>query len=402
MRFKRGSFMGKSLEKWCIENERTDILNEFRGTIGDYKKIVEPSKVPYNSSSYAIWHCSICGSSKSLQIKERILINEVVCSKCKKQKVLDKRFMVLQSETNNIGYLAKTIQSSLPEQYIYYYLKRAFNNIESQKRFEWLGGMSIDIYIPEYKIGIEYDGERFHANRPNDKLKFELCKKNGVRLLRIVERIKAPPKITTDFADWYYLYTPNYDYTNISEPIFALLNHLDYSIEPIFQKIPLNPRMDIVNIEKHIKKEFDKKTLFYKWTELGEYWDFEKNGEILPNHIFKSDNKVYYLRCPKCDAQYGFRPAKRNKSIPPCPCDRTRYIKRENEIIHAYKSTGLIEFEDTLLDRQIEDEIFQTAQGMYQCFRYFGTIEVYELGTSKYNKPFLVEYFNRYTSKRMF
>lgn len=401
--------MVKSLEKWCKDNNRMDILEEYGGKLGEggmislFKdRITKPSKIAFNSSEYVVWNCLKCGSYKSLRVKERILLDKMDCLKCKKENALNKRFEKLQSEVTDISYLAKTIHSSIPEQYLYYYLKKAFSNIESQKDFDWLNDMSIDIYLPEYRIGIEYDGERYHTNNYNDKLKFELCKKNQVRLLRIVESSKKQETKTEYPADWYYLYNPNHNYTNISEAIFELLRYIDKNKESIFHENPINLRNDFVHIEKQIKKEFDKRTLFYKWSELGEYWDYEKNGDIMPNHVFKSDNKTYYLKCPKCSKEYSFRPYYRRKAIPPCSCEEKQYVERAREILSIYENTDLIKFEDTLLDRQIEDEILQTAEGLHQSYRYFGAIEPYQISLSEFtNKRFLVEYLNNYTNKKI-
>lgn len=154
--------------------------------------------------------------------------------------------------------------------------------------------MSIDIFIPEYRIGIEYDGERFHENKSNDELKFKLCKENQVTLIRVVESSKLKLTKTEYPADWYCIYSPNNNYTNISEAIFELLNYIDKNRESIFRENPINLKNDLVSIEKEIKKEFDKRTLFYKWPELVDYWDYERNGDILPNHVFKSDTKAYF------------------------------------------------------------------------------------------------------------
>lgn len=393
--------MAKSLQKWCVDNERMDILEQYGGVLGEYPQITEPTKLSYNSLQYIKWNCLKCGSYKVLTVKERTLIDEIECLKCKKQKALDKRFRMLQAETINVGFLAKTIHSSIPEQYIYYYLKKAFDSIESQKKFEWLGGMSIDLYIPEHKMAIEYDGERFHSNRLNDKLKFELCKKNGVKLVRVVEISDLNLEKKEYFSDWYYAYNPNYNYTNISEVIIELLRYIDINVASVFYENPINLKQDLIHIEKQIKNEFNKRTLFYKWPELAAYWDYKRNGDILPNHVFKSDNQIYYLKCPNCDNQYRFWPSKRKKSIPPCNCEKDRYATRVDEIINEYENTGIIAFEDTLLERQIEDEILQTAEGLYQCFRHFGTIEVYNLGSSRFSKPFLVDYFNKYIKKEM-
>ena len=68
-------------------------------------------------------------------------------------------------------------------------LRQIFERVISRKiiktdadRFE------IDIYIPEIKLGIEYDGVRFHNNKAQkDKLKNQIAKKQGIILIRIRE-----------------------------------------------------------------------------------------------------------------------------------------------------------------------------------------------------------------------
>lgn len=67
---------------------------------------------------------------------------------------------------------------------------------ERQKKFDWLGRQSLDIYVPSVNIGIECQGlqhfkpinyfggiEGFENRVRLDKLKKELCDKNGVELL---------------------------------------------------------------------------------------------------------------------------------------------------------------------------------------------------------------------------
>lgn len=55
-----------------------------------------------------------------------------------------------------------------------------------------LNGMEIDIYIPELKIGIEYNGLRWHSDKfKKDKYyhinKTNICKENGIKLIQIFE-----------------------------------------------------------------------------------------------------------------------------------------------------------------------------------------------------------------------
>lgn len=46
---------------------------------------------------------------------------------------------------------------------------------------------NIDIYIPALQIGIEYDGSSWHADITRDQDKDELCKANGIKLIRLRE-----------------------------------------------------------------------------------------------------------------------------------------------------------------------------------------------------------------------
>lgn len=63
-----------------------------------------------------------------------------------------------------------------------------------QKRFNWLGLQSLDFYLPDYKIGIEcqgeqhfkqcaYFGNKLEEIKERDKNKRELCKKNGIKII---------------------------------------------------------------------------------------------------------------------------------------------------------------------------------------------------------------------------
>ena len=73
-------------------------------------------------------------------------------------------------------------------------------DIERQKRFDWLGRMSLDFYLPKYNIAIECQGmqhfhpihffggkERFMHDIENDEIKNRLCNKNGIKIIYIVK-----------------------------------------------------------------------------------------------------------------------------------------------------------------------------------------------------------------------
>ncbi|KPP96685.1 MAG: hypothetical protein HLUCCA01_13230 [Bacteroidetes bacterium HLUCCA01] len=83
--------------------------------------------------------------------------------------------------------LTKIVQRILPE-----------NEILRHHRPKWLDGLELDIYIPELKLGIEYQGQQhFHPVkawggkkaleelRERDAKKKDLCKELNVKLIKV-------------------------------------------------------------------------------------------------------------------------------------------------------------------------------------------------------------------------
>jgi very-short-patch-repair endonuclease len=77
-------------------------------------------------------------------------------------------------------------QSSFPEYFLLYYLKKT--NLEVLHR-EKILGYELDIYIPSLKLGIEYDGYYYHKDKINqDTEKSINISKNNITLIRIREK----------------------------------------------------------------------------------------------------------------------------------------------------------------------------------------------------------------------
>ena len=96
----------------------------------------------------------------------------------------------------------KIVGSYTNESILYVKLKEHFTDYKviSQGRPEWLGRQSLDIYFPEYNIGIEYQGEqhfrpidffggveKFNLQRNLDEKKKQLCLKNNCSLIEVKE-----------------------------------------------------------------------------------------------------------------------------------------------------------------------------------------------------------------------
>jgi len=127
----------------------------------------------------------------------------------------------------NLSHLERSVMNYLDENGITY---------DYQKRFKWLGKQSLDFYLPDYKVGIECQGEQhffpvdfaskgvelackqFDKLIKRDKRKKALCEKNGIKLL-------------------YFGNVPNYD-TFLGEVVHDDVQHLiDYLNE---HKININ------------------------------------------------------------------------------------------------------------------------------------------------------------------
>ncbi|MBR4745078.1 MAG: Helicase associated domain protein [Oscillospiraceae bacterium] len=109
-------------------------------------------------------------------------------------------------------------KSSFPEQAVLYYISQAFPSATKLRTNEI---SEIDIYIPELKVGIEYDGPFHNSRIENDVKKSEICKKHGIDLIRI--RHKDLP-IIRDKS--YTIVLKDDSFAALDKAIIELINYL--------------------------------------------------------------------------------------------------------------------------------------------------------------------------------
>ena len=88
----------------------------------------------------------------------------------------------------------------ISETELYYKLQRAFpdSDVLHHASPKWLGRQHLDIFIPAYSVGVEFQGtqhdepvnyfggqEAFNAIKRRDARKKRNCKKNGVHLIEV-------------------------------------------------------------------------------------------------------------------------------------------------------------------------------------------------------------------------
>lgn len=88
--------------------------------------------------------------------------------------------------------LEREVENALNKSGLYYHF---------QKKFNWLGGMSLDFYIPNCNVAIECQGEQHYLEKEffnkreglkerkeRDSCKRQLCKENGIELIYFTEK----------------------------------------------------------------------------------------------------------------------------------------------------------------------------------------------------------------------
>ena len=160
-----------NLLKWCEEHG-----NYGKRLIDEYspENSVDIKKIKPYSNKRVLWECSDCGNKWQTVVANRTKAKSG-CPKCNKS------------------------STSFGEQLIYYVLKRELNSYSVLNRKK-VKGFELDIFIPEIKLGIEYNGFNFHKNRiEQDKLKINTLKLDGIKILTILEYNK-----NTDIGDIKY------------------------------------------------------------------------------------------------------------------------------------------------------------------------------------------------------
>ena len=192
----------------------------------------------------------------------------------------------IRSRTNGSGCPVCNSEqnTSFPEYVLLYYLEKyGLETIHSYKG----KGFELDIYIPSKRIAIEYDGYFWHKSKiKKDLEKNQKCKKYGIKLYRIREGLAPLNDSSIDFV--------------------VLKNHKDLSIkleevlnEIIGRNVDVELERDAIaveNLREHTEKE---KSLLFSNPEVAEEWNYEKNGNLKPEHFTTNSGKKVWWRCVK-------------------------------------------------------------------------------------------------------
>ena len=237
----------------------------------DYEKNKDlPENYLPGSNKKVWWKCSICGYEWKSSIVNRTRGRN--CSRCLKE-----------------------YHISYPEKAVYYYIKKYFKNALENVRLEILEGKELDIYIPNLKIGIEYDGYSWHQDANKDFIKDELCQKNQITLIRLRE--PGLPTINSSTVI-YNMKRLNDKEVNIEDAIIWLLNYLKCS------NIDINIKRDNEKILKLMDLGNKKNSILKVAPDIVKDWNYEKNKGLNPAYFTKGSEKVVWWKCSECGYEW--------------------------------------------------------------------------------------------------
>ena len=211
--------------------------------------------------------------------------------------------------------------TSFEEQAIYFYIKKIFPDAENRKQLVTnTGTLEIDIFIPCLSLAIEYDGSYWHKYKgEKDTWKNNILKQNHIHLIRVRET--GLTDLIDNYGDLIYRKTSNSEgglhIYEVVTRIFSLINSyinntgLNF-IDEILQKISsfrLSKEKLILDRQKiycQYKTAYQKDNIAKSC--LMKYWDFQKNGDLLPSNVKYNDRLFIWFKCLR-GFQFQTRPS---------------------------------------------------------------------------------------------
>ncbi len=267
-------------------NDLSSVNKELATEWDKEKNTFSPNEVTANSGRKAWWVCSVCGYSWQAVIASRN--SGIGCPKC-----------------------AKALQSSFPEQAIFFYLRQCFPEAINSYHPNWLDSRSeIDIFLPSINIGIEYDGFRWHSNVEKDRKKDIAAKENGVSIIRFRE--KGLPLLPMSDSLHVDVDQDDPSFHSLSSAIQLCAVKIE-RLAHIKVELNVNVERDYPTIRSLCIRNREKNTLAHIAPDFLCDWDNTRNAPLLPTQItIGSDARVWW-NCQKCGYSWQATVGDRNR-----------------------------------------------------------------------------------------
>ena len=244
----------------------------------DYEKNGNSLPSDYTAGSGVVkwWKCQRCGNEWETAINNR---KGKPCPKC-----------------NSL------VGTSEPEQFVFYYVKKAFSNAINRYKASWLKPYSeIDIYIPEINLAIEYDGQKWHQDVQKDIDKNIKIYTHVTDIIRFREE-NCPPINDRCFV----IPVKSGDDDSLTAGIIALLKILSSKCSRTIS-LSVDLERDRLDVLSMYKKSIGENSLFYSGNDIVDEWDYEKNGDLSPKDFKCFSMAKVWWKCSNCGYEFQTR-----------------------------------------------------------------------------------------------
>ena len=214
---------------------------------------------------------------------------------------------------------AKRMQTSFPEQALFYYIKKAAPDALNTYEEIFSNQMELDIYIPSLRIGIEYDGANWHTDNDSyrkEKEKYSICQKNGIKLIRVREN--ANGNSCSETSD-----------LSVATHRHPSPQELDATILEVLQILGLvvdvDTKADALSIREGYLNRVTENSLLTQRPDIASTWHPTRNGNLTPDMFtVRSGIKVWWI-CSECGYEWETAIATRSAGV---GCKLCGYKKR--------------------------------------------------------------------------
>lgn len=199
--------------------------------------------------------------------------------------------------------------TSFSEQSVFFYIKTYLN---AQNQYRYDNKYEIDVYLLDYKIGIEYDGVAWHSSDDSvrrDEEKNKVLFDADIQLIRlreegcpIIEKYGSKEIIVQDLDD------------AIKELLSLISSQCGVSIN-----IDVNTKRDRQTILAEYRSSKQEQSIKVTHPQVASEWCYEKNGDLKPEMFTAgSEEKVWWL-CRICGNTYQALIGTRCREKSGCP-----------------------------------------------------------------------------------
>ena len=197
----------------------------------------------------------------------------------------------------NCDQCSSELKSSFPEQALLFYLGKYYT-VESRVK---IAGWELDLYLPDYQIGIEYDGVAYHSKdflMEREKRKNKAFSETDLDLIRIKENYE---KECVEDQTVYFIVDQSYkNFPHSIEMLVELLNKkTGKTITPL-----IDIEADRIEIMSQYMRMDRKNNFAERYLELVCLWNYEKNAGLRPENFRYMSNRKIWWKCSKCNGEW--------------------------------------------------------------------------------------------------